>query len=134
MTWYYEGKPFDPALIKDNEAFVYVIENLHNGRKYIGKKLFTKAKTKPKTKKRRRVQRLRVESDWQEYYGSNRELIEDVEKTGTDKFKRTILRLCRRKGEASYYEAKYIFETDAVLLDEYYNVWCSVRVRNTHLK
>ena len=121
-------------MIKDHVAFVYLIENLHNGRKYLGKKLLTKAKTLPKTKKRKRVQRLRVESDWQEYYGSNKALLEDVDKIGQDKFKRTILRLCRTKGEASYYEAKYIFESDAIILDCYYNSWCSVRVRNTHLK
>ena len=44
------------------------------------------------------------------------------------------MRLCKRKGEASYYEAKLLFETDAIMRDDFYNTWLTLRVRNSHLK
>ena len=46
---------------------------------YVGKKFFWFKKTKPKTKTRKRRQRLLVESDWKTYYGSNKHLKADVE-------------------------------------------------------
>ena len=53
---------------------------------------------------------------------------------GKENFKRTILKLCKGRGEVNYWEAKYIFDHDAVLDGNYYNEWCSVRVQSTHVK
>lgn len=129
--WLFENKEFNLENYPDYFGFVYEIENLKSGRKYIGKKLFTKAGYKTVKGKRKKI---RKESDWLSYYGSSPELQKDVESLGTENFKRTILRLCKTRGEASYYEAKYQFEVDAILRDDYYNGWMSVRVSSSHVK
>ena len=75
-----------------------------------------------------------VDSDWLDYYGSNKELNEHVDLYGKDKFKREILYLCKSKGEASYLEAKEQFARDALMTEDYYNTWIMVRVRKSHIK
>lgn len=103
--WLHEGKEFtDP---EKYYGFVYKITNLLNNRTYIGRKFFTKASTKQKNKK---VKKIRVESDWQTYYGSSEELLKDVKEFGTENFKREILRLCKTLGETKYWETKIQFE------------------------
>ena len=74
-----------------------------------------------------------VDSDWKTYHGSNLELNEQVKANGDGGFTRTILKLCKSKSECSYWEAKYQFEYDVLLSDEYYNSWISVRVTKKHL-
>lgn len=133
MSWLYNGKTFTADHAEGYTGFVYIIENKINGRKYIGKKLFTKAKSK-KIRGSIRKRRLRVVSDWETYYGSNKELCEDVKKHGPEYFTRTILRLCSSKSEASYHEAKLQFEMDAIINDNYYNQWIMVKIhRNSTL-
>jgi hypothetical protein len=117
-------------MIEDNVGFVYLITNTTNDRKYIGKKLFWTPKTKMVNKKKKK---FKVESDWKEYYGSNKELASDVELLGLDKFKRVILTLCKSRGSCSYHEAKLQFECDAMLSEEYYNTWIMVRVHKKHM-
>jgi hypothetical protein len=113
-----------------NFGFVYLIENLITGRKYIGRKYFTAAGYKQVNGKRKKV---RKESDWKEYYGSNEELKAEVEKLGKENFQRIILHLCRTKSECSYYETREIFVRDALLLKEYYNSWVQCKIRKAHL-
>ena len=113
-------------------AFVYRIVNLKNDRIYLGKKRCQFVRTKQVKGKRKR---FKVDSDWKTYFGSSVELLEDVEKLGEDNFRREIIRFCTSLSEASYYEAKYQFETDALLHpDRYYNSWVFCRVRRTQLK
>lgn len=129
-TWLYEEAVFDLD-VNDYYGFVYEIENLTNGKKYIGRKFFTMAgykQVKGKTKK------IRKESDWKDYYGSSNTLKEDVENLGVDNFKRTILRLCKTRGECNYWESKYIFEKDAILDRSYYNESVQCRVHLSHVK
>jgi tyrosyl-tRNA synthetase len=133
MTWLYEGKEYEPVELdpKKTYGFVYLIENLETGKKYIGKKLLFASKTRQVNKKKKRY---KAESDWKTYYGSSESLLADVTKFGKDKFSRTILRLCATKAECSYHEAREQFERNVLLSDEYYNLWISVRVRKAHLK
>jgi len=131
--WLYQDKEFQASDIGDHKAFVYLITNLENGRKYIGKKRFTKLRTKPPLKGKSRKRKVHSPSDWETYYGSNNLLCEDVERQGADKFHREILRLCRTLGEASYYEAKHQFENDVLLSDDWYNSWICVKVTTHHL-
>jgi hypothetical protein len=126
--WFYNGEYFDT--IGDYVGFVYQITNQTNGRKYIGKKNFYFTKTRTIKGKRKRT---KVESDWQDYYGSNKELQADVELLGKENFKREILKLCKSKGEFGYYEAKYQFENNVLENDDYYNTWIMVRVHKKHL-
>lgn len=130
MTWTYNNEPLTE--IPDGyEAFVYLITNTVTGRKYVGKKLFKFTRTSKKKGKRVKKQ---VDSDWIDYYGSNKELLSHVDLFGKEKFKREILYLCKSKGEASYMEAKEQFNRDALISEEYYNTWIYLRVRSSHIK
>lgn len=136
MDWTYNQQPFDPdeSFLKDYQGFVYQITELDTGKKYIGKKFFWKPKTLPITKTRKRRVKTKVQSDWKTYYGSSKELQLLVEDNGGDNYKREILRLCHTKGECSYYEAKYQFEYDVLLSDEYYNEFIGCKIHSKHLK
>jgi hypothetical protein len=129
MGWLYEDKEFTE--VEDYYGFIYLIENLVNGRKYIGRKYLTKAGYKTVKGKRKK---LRVESDWRDYYGSSTSLKEDIDLYGKDSFRRTILRLCKGRGECNYFETKYIFDTDAILDPKYYNSWVSCKIQTSHVK
>jgi hypothetical protein len=133
MTWYYEHAlgEFEESHIGNNVGFVYMIENLDTGRKYIGRKYFSKAGYKQVKGKRKKI---RKPSDWETYYGSNETLKAEVKELGSDRFERTILHLCKSKSECSYWETFEIFSRHALLNDNYYNGWVSCRIRKDHLK
>ena len=131
LEWYYQDKLFTENNIDDNYGFVYIIENLQTGRKYVGKKLFWSSKTKQVNKKRKK---FKVLSDWQDYYGSNEVLKKDIETHGKENFTRTIIHLCKSKGECSYLEAKEQFNRGVIESSDYYNTWIMVRVRDSHIK
>ena len=125
--WLYNNKEF--ILNEDDNwhGFVYLITNLTNDKKYIGKKSFWARRSK-KIKGRKNRKWTLQQSDWQKYFGSNKELKEHVIELGEDKFKREILHLCKSKGECSYLEAKEQFDRKVLLGEDYYNRWISVRV------
>jgi hypothetical protein len=139
MTWYYNGTEVS-ELPEDAVGFVYLITNTTNGKMYVGKKLAKFAKTTYKVvklkngnKKRKKI-KTKIDSDWQDYFGSSDELNKDVILLGQDSFKREILRYCKSKSEMSYYEAKYQFDNDVLLNeDKWYNGWISVKVRKFKL-
>lgn len=126
--WIYNGEVINEFPMKA-VGFVYLI-TCPDGRKYIGKKLLTKSKTKQIKGKKKKI---RVESDWREYYGSNEELNKLVEVEGRDNFKREILHICYTKSECSYIEAKIQFMHGALESEEYLNSWIMVRVRKSHI-
>lgn len=120
--WTYNNKPFSSDDIGDNYGFVYLIANKTNGREYIGRKYFFSFR-KPKGKSRR----VKLESDWKNYYGSCPELKEDVEKYGKQNFSRTILSLHKTKGKTNFEETRQLFYNNVLTesLDDgtpkYYN-------------
>lgn len=127
--WIYKGRPFtDPG---DSWGFVYLITHLPTDRKYVGKKFFTKSKTRQVKGKKKRS---RVESDWQTYFGSSTRVQEDLERDGESAFTREILHLCTSKAECSYFESLEIFSRHALISPQYYNDWVSCRIRKAHLK
>jgi len=131
--WHYNGKLFDETP-EEYQGFVYMITENDTGMKYIGKKFFWKPKILPKTKTRKRRVRTRTESDWRKYFGSSKEVQELVEQKGADNYTREILKLCRTKGECSYYEMKYQFEYDVLLKpDEYYNAFIGGKIHRKHV-
>ena len=127
MTWYFNDKPVE-EMPEGCVGFVYLITNLTNNKKYIGKKLAQFSRTKPPLKGKKNRRRTKVESDWRDYYGSNEQLNEDVETLGTDKFKREILYYCENKAQLSYIEAREQFNHKVLETDEYYNGHIRVRV------
>ena len=131
--WLYEGQPFTSDMIGDYIGFVYQITNLDNGKKYIGKKWFWSTKKLPPLKGKKRKRTVVKESDWNKYYGSSEEVKLLVEQQGPETFKREILRLCSTKGECTYYEAKYQFDFDVLLRDDYYNEFIGCKIHSKHL-
>jgi hypothetical protein len=131
LEWTHNNEIFTETGIDNNIGFVYIIENVLTKRKYVGKKLFWSSKTKQVNKKKKK---FKIPSDWQEYYGSSEELKKDVEAFGKENFTRTIIHLCKSRGECSYLEAKEQFIRNVIESDEYYNTWIMVRVRNSHIK
>ena len=130
--WHYNGKLFDTTP-EEFQGFVYELTEIRSNKKYIGKKNFWKPKTLPITKTRKRRIRTRTESDWRTYFGSSNEVRNLVEQRGSDTFKREILRLCKTKGEMSYYEAKLQFDNDVLFRDDYYNEFIGCKIHSKHL-
>lgn len=131
--WIYNNEEFDHTP-EEYQGFVYQITELDTGMKYIGKKFFWKPKILPKTKTRKRRVRTRTESDWRKYFGSSKEVQQLVEEKGESNYKREILRLCRTKGECSYYEMKYQLEYDVLLKpSEYYNAFIGGKIHRKHI-
>ena len=130
--WYYNNELFE-LTPEEYQGFVYQITELHTNKKYIGKKNFWKPKILPINKTRKRRVRTRVESDWKTYFSSSSQIQKLVEESGEEKFKREILKLCKTKGEMSYYEAKLQFENNVLFRDDYYNEFIGYRVHSKHL-
>ena len=131
--WTYNDNEYNETP-EEYQGFVYIITELDTDKKYIGKKFFWKPKTLPVTKKRKRRVKTRIESDWRKYYGSSKEVQQLLELKGSDNFKRVILRLCKTKGECSYYEAKHQFDNDVLLRDDYYNEFIGCKIHSKHIK
>lgn len=127
MQWTYKGQEVT-EIPEGIEGFVYLITNLTNNRKYVGKKLAKFKKTRPPLKGRKNKRREKVESDWRDYWGSSEHLLEDVQNIGPEKFTREILHYCESKGVLSYLEAKEQFDRRVLETDEYYNGIINVRV------
>lgn len=138
MTWTYNGQTVE-ELPDECIGYVYVITNIISGRKYIGKKLAKFSKTTYKTvklkngnKKKKKI-RSKIDSDWRDYYGSNQELLADVQKLGTENFTREILYYCKSKAECSYIEAREQFTHKVLESKDYYNGHIQVRVHGSHI-
>jgi hypothetical protein len=139
MSWTHQGSEVT-SLPDDCVGFVYLITCAVTGRKYIGKKLAKFSKTTYKTvtlkngKKKKKKIRSKIDSDWQEYWGSSVELTKDISQIGVDKFTREILYYCKSKAETSYVEAREQFDRKVLESDDYYNGQISVRVHGSHIK
>ena len=139
MTWYYAGQEIT-ELPEDAVGFVYLITNIATGKMYVGKKLAKFAKTSYKvvklkngTKKRKKI-KSKINSDWQQYYGSSPNLTEDINQQGTHNFKREILSYCKSRSECSYVEAREQFSRRVLESDDYYNGHIQCRIHGSHIK
>jgi hypothetical protein len=123
------SEEFDP---QDYFGFVYKITNLTNGKFYIGKKYFyhtsnvklgkKELAVLPVTRGRKSTTKQVIkESDWRSYWGSSKELQQDVKELGTEMFECIILKLCRDKKELTYYELHYQCTNECLLSYNSYN-------------
>jgi hypothetical protein len=132
--WLRNDVEFTSDMIGDYVGFVYIITDLTNNKRYVGKKLFESKRTLPPLKGKTRKRKITKESDWMSYYGSSEELMLLVESNGTETFKREILHLCHSRGEMSYLEAKEQFDRGVLLSDDYYNGIINCKIHKSHVK
>ena len=137
MEWTYQGAIVD-TLPDDCIGFVYLITNITNDRKYVGKKLakFSKISIKTVTLKngtKKKKIRSKIDSDWRTYYGSSDNLNKDVALLGEDNFTREILHYCNAKAVCSYLEAKEQFDRKVLESLDYYNGIISIKVHKNHI-
>jgi Putative endonuclease segE, GIY-YIG domain len=119
MTWYYKGNELTDEMIPAKAAgFIYIITHSPTSRRYIGRKLLTKAHRRQKNNK---IIRTRVESDWREYWSSSPEVKQLVEQEGTDNFVREILMFADTKGQLNYLEEKFLYCVGALESEHWLN-------------
>ena len=133
--WLYNNSEFlSKDIPKNCIGFVYCITNLLTDKKYIGKKNFFSTIRKPPLKGKKNKRKIITESDWKEYFGSNRELQEIVAQHPIENFSREILHLCYSKGELNYMELKEQIERDVLYKpNEYYNSFIGIKISRSHL-
>lgn len=128
--WVYQGRPL--VELKDFPegvyGFIYEITHKDTNQKYIGKKQllsYHKKVTKvfnEKTKRWNKVWEVTsTESNWQAYFGSNKEIVDLVKKEGKDKFKREIIRFCPDKKQLTYWELAEQCKRDVLTDPTYIN-------------
>lgn len=126
--WYYKGKHFKGKNIDQYVGMVYLITNLDNNKKYIGQKMFSKAKRYQKNKKKKTK---RVESNWDDYTGSNEQLNQDI--LNGANIKKQILHLCTKKSMMNYLELKEQVIRNVIFDISYYNAYIGGRINRKQL-
>ena len=134
--WLYEDKIFNPAeySYENLAGFVYLITDLNNNKKYVGKKNFWKIYKLRPLKGKVNKRHSKRDSDWQTYYGSNEKVKLLVEQEGENRFKREIIKLCKTKGEMTYYEMKEQIDREVLFKEDYYNEFIGGKIHSKHLK
>ena len=124
--WKYNNNLIDSIPDRNAIGFVYKITNLDNNKIYIGKKSFwSKRRTKlgkkalaAITDKRKSKYKVTIkEMKWQEYVGSNKDLIADIKKGNL--IKKEILTLAYSKQHLTYLETKFQFKYNVLEIDCY---------------
>lgn len=107
-------------------GFIYEVTHIPTNKKYLGKKVLYFERNKKLGKKEleilreeRQLKGMRgktplkrkviTESDWQTYYGSQKEILELVKNGKQDDFKREILQYVSNKKQLTYFECKFLF-------------------------
>jgi len=104
-------------------GFIYMIEYLPTGQRYIGKKQLYKTRTKKEKYKNGNEKKVKVksESDWQKYYSSNLFLKSKLKSDGPEAFNRIILQYCYSLKELTYREIEYQIKNNVLEDDNYLN-------------
>jgi hypothetical protein len=94
-------------------GFIYYVENLQTGRRYIGRKqLISESKRLLPGATRRTV--TRRESDWRDYKSSCRELLDDINYYGFNSFTFVIYEWVFGKGMLTYREVQEQWECEVL--------------------
>ena len=145
--WLYENKEINTKEDFPEEntyGFVYKITNKVTGKFYIGKKqIFSKTKKKIGKEQKAKNKLLNIwkdfeyvvkEMDWQNYYGSSKELQADVKTLGVENFDKQILRFCKNTTELTYWETAYQFKEDDLFNNSYNDTILGKFYRKTLIK
>ena len=132
-NWLYKDKRIESLedFPEGTYGFIYISVHEPSGKSYLGKKsLYHNVKKKltkkelaeqPVTRGRKSLTTvIQKESDWKTYYGSAKELKEDITNIGKENFTREILKICYTKKSLTYWEISYQCKED-VLLNNTYN-------------
>ena len=112
-------------------GMVYLIRNNNKDsprKYYIGcKQLLKKTRLKAnKTRKRDKI--VWKDNDVDKYWGSSKELMEDVAKYGLENFTREIIELCGSKFHMKYAELNWQIKCNALFDPRFYNGIINVRL------
>ena len=137
--WIYKNK----CLESEPEGyfgFTYLITDKKNNKIYVGKKQFTH-KTKKKLSKKakqlpenkgKRILKGTKNSGWLSYYGSSKELNEQVKLLGEDNFKREILEFAISKSDLTLKEIESQVKYNVLRVNSY-NLWIGGKVYKRYL-
>jgi hypothetical protein len=126
--WTYKGEEFTSEDVGEYYGFIYRITNLSNGHDYLGRKYFkSKRKLKPLKGKKNKRHRI-VETDWKDYYGSSKRLLEDIEELGKENFTREIIELCTTRGNTNYAELVWQVNEEVLLREDSYNGIIAIKI------
>ena len=121
--WLHENKVIESIedMPEGTFGFVYQVTHIPTGLKYIGKKQLMSNRTLPPLKGQKRKRKVTKESNWQDYYGSQKEMKQLVkESEDPTEFDRRILMYCFTKKELTYYETKELFVNGVIERDNDY--------------
>jgi hypothetical protein len=109
-------------------GFIYIIENIPEGKYYIGKKQLLKKTRLKANKTRKRDKVVWKDNDVEKYWGSSKELLADIERLGVENFTRKVIEPCTSKFHMSYAELKWQLAFDVLLDPKSYNGIINVRL------
>jgi len=123
--WLYKGEQIQDVP-EGTFGFIYLITNLLNNKKYVGRKYVSSTRKKPLTAKQKREGKKRqikvtTESDWREYMGSSKPLLEDIAKYGKDNFRFEILIFAETKGQTNFLEETAHHKLNVLIDPDFYN-------------
>ncbi len=128
-NWIYHGSEFISIIDTptDSIGFIYLISHTTTNRKYIGRKLLYKTSYKTVNKKRKKI---KIESDWKEYWSSSPQIHEIIEKEGYDNLQREILIFVNSKASLNYSEEKLQYSLGVLESDN----WINSNIRSKQYK
>ena len=130
MNWLYLNKVINSIedLPENTYGFIYKVIS-PNGKFYIGKKSLYHNVKKKLTKKelaeqsgpgrKATTKRIQKESDWATYWGSNKEILEEIKSKGNLAFTRKIIKMVRTKKELTYWETAYQCKYNVLFVNSY---------------
>ena len=134
MSWLYKTQVIEDIsqFPKDTYGFIYRVVHMLSGKSYIGRKNLYHTRKQKLTKneialltgpgRKPTHKRVEKESDWLNYYGSNKTVMGMIKEGKQFEFEKYILKLAPNKKLLTYYETKYLFVYDVLERpDEYYN-------------
>lgn len=130
--WLYENKVIEKIedLPENTFGFIYKITNLKTDKFYIGKKqIMSKNNVKlgkkelaalPIQRGKKPSKKLVIkESNWVNYWGSNKFLLEDIKNLGQHNFKKEIIIICSSKKVLTYWELSMQCKYDVLTSNSY---------------